>query len=651
MPAKNRKKTLLYSGLATGAIAILGLAAITPKEDRTVALVRGERLDVPSFVAPKSPKTRNSLIYIAVFLGFLSSGCSIGMVLVASKRQEELPKERQEYEIELEAQRRIAGANAARRVAVATNAAKMAADAEIEIYSNDLLGKFEAVAERSNWVALPEPEKPTKISALAEVEAQLQALEAKSREFDRSRLSPTNSPNGENEAEKKSTLSDDNVDTFGVSEIANQPVLDPGLLHPSEVKAREILNQLALSRKSLLLIAGTGGGKTVTQAALISILKEKSPKAEFWVVSQKNDNFCGLKQEGRVTIFDISKIKETLNVIQHVWNIYDARRHLEESRRKNLSPVRLLLADWFSISLTLDTINSHPDVKSSNYLSQLADFVLNGRDFNVCLWADLQSFNLKAIGMNADKNSRQNYNLIGLGNYYVDDEGVNESYGVLTNMIGERYMIASEPIRAVLLQEMERLKLISIRHQRPIIFSTLEPPSVCLQADIRHYHQQYQDTVLVQTEEPKEMGVIELQTQTEVGQESEIERLERIFKLSDSQENNNNLSGSQGQSDEAEPLSDKVSGFIWTVRGFGQMYPNVAPEQLFLSVSEAARSGQKPRDIIRSILKCGEKNDHATRSYTQHGKSLLKWLIENYDDGTIAQLPKIQEFLRSNPDA
>jgi hypothetical protein len=77
------------------------------------------------------------------------------------------------------------------------------------------------------------------------------------------------------------------------------------------------------------------------------------------------------------------------------------------------------------------------------------------------------------------------------------------------------------------------------------------------------------------------------------------------------------------------------------------MFPNVPAEQLFASVSDAARSGANIRHIIKSILKCGEKNDHPTRSYTRHGKSLLKWLIENYDDGEIAQLPKIQEFLQN----
>ena len=70
----------------------------------------------------------------------------------------------------------------------------------------------------------------------------------------------------------------------------NETATTPGLLHPSEAKALSILHQLAGSRMSLLLIAGTGGGKTVTQAALISLLLEKCPKAEFWVISQKNDN-------------------------------------------------------------------------------------------------------------------------------------------------------------------------------------------------------------------------------------------------------------------------------------------------------------------------------------------------------------------------
>ena len=531
MPAKNRKITSFYSGLAAGAVVMLGLTTIIPKESRTIALVQGKQLDVPSFVTPRSPKTQHSLIYIAIFAGLIMSGCSVAMVLVCSKRQEELPKERQAYEIDLEAQRRIIGANAAGRVAVATSAAKMAAEAEIDIYTNDLLARFEAVAEKSNWVALPEPVKPTKASALAEVEAQWQSLEAKSREFDRSCLPQANLSDSVDDTQKKTFLTDDS-NTFGVSEISDSnSATTPGLLHPSETKAFSILSQLAGSRMSLLLIAGTGGGKTVTQACLISLLLEKCPKAEFWVVSQKNDNYCGLKAKNRVTIFDINNVKNTLDVIHHVWEIYNTRRMLSEDKRKNLSPVRLLLADWLSINSALTKLKSHPDVKESNYLVELADIVFNGRDFNVCLWADLQSFLLKAIGMEADSNSRQNFNLLGLGNYYTDEFGfVNESYGVLVNMINNHYMVANEEARVRLVGEFDRLKPISTHNQRPILFSTLEPASVCLQADVRHYQQQYQATI-IEPETTKKIDLIGSQIKVEAERESEIEWLERIFKL------------------------------------------------------------------------------------------------------------------------
>src|SRR4028118_682467 len=68
----------------------------------------------------------------------------------------------------------------------------------------------------------------------------------------------------------------DKVEPSTASAIAgNETATTPGLLHPSEAKALSILHQLAGSRMSLLLIAGTGGGKTVTQAALISLLLEK----------------------------------------------------------------------------------------------------------------------------------------------------------------------------------------------------------------------------------------------------------------------------------------------------------------------------------------------------------------------------------------
>jgi hypothetical protein len=77
------------------------------------------------------------------------------------------------------------------------------------------------------------------------------------------------------------------------------------------------------------------------------------------------------------------------------------------------------------------------------------------------------------------------------------------------------------------------------------------------------------------------------------------------------------------------------------------LYLDTTPEQLFESVSASARSGESVRTIIKSVLKCREGNEHQTRSYSGHGKTLLRWLIENYDDGSIANLPEIKKFLAS----
>jgi hypothetical protein len=107
---------------------------------------------------------------------------------------------------------------------------------------------------------------------------------------------------------------------------------------------------------------------------------------------------------------------------------------------------------------------------------------------NVCLLVDLQSYNLAAVGLKADRNSRKNFNLIGLGNYSIDELGmVNESYGVLTNLIGDRYIVADESERTALTATFKQLQPISKANCRPILFSGLSPAQLALLPDLRKY--------------------------------------------------------------------------------------------------------------------------------------------------------------------
>jgi hypothetical protein len=133
-------------------------------------------------------------------------------------------------------------------------------------------------------------------------------------------------------------------------------------------------------------------------------------------------------------------------------------------------------------------MKNEEEVKSSKYLTKLADIIYNGRELNVCLLVDLQSYNLAAVGLKADRNSRKNFNLIGLGNYSIDELGmVNESYGVLINLIGDRYIVADESERAALNATFKELQPISKANQRPIIFSGLSPARLALLPDLRKY--------------------------------------------------------------------------------------------------------------------------------------------------------------------
>jgi hypothetical protein len=264
----------------------------------------------------------------------------------------------------------------------------------------------------------------------------------------------------------------------------------PNVLHESEVEAIKILDALAGSHRSLLLIGGTGAGKSVTECYLLTQLFRRNPKNETWAISVKNDSFCGLDRKGRVVLFDRKTVEESFNVLARVHGIYDERRRLPESKRKGLPPVRLILADWLSVNLALEEMkkNGNKIVQESDYQSKCSDIVYNGRDMNVCLIADLQSYNLAALGLKADRNSRKNFNLVALGNYYIEEDGsINESYGVVENMILDKNIIPDENERARLIEIFRQLKPISKEHHRPILFTTLEPARVVLLPDLRAY--------------------------------------------------------------------------------------------------------------------------------------------------------------------
>lgn len=250
----------------------------------------------------------------------------------------------------------------------------------------------------------------------------------------------------------------------------------------------KILNELARTRRSTLLIGDTGAGKSVTQAYLLNKMFEFYPDASVFVLSQKMDSFCGLAETGKVLLFNPKDLEPTIKLIEDIWKEYDRRRRLPETDRQELSPVRLVLADWLSINQALDSMKNDESIKSSQYLPKLADIIYNGRELNVALIVDLQSYNLSAVGLKADRNSRKNFNLLGLGNYSVDAQGlVNDSYGVLINLIGDHHIVSEDSERIVLSQSFKSMHPYSKVNCRPIVFSGGVPAKIGLLPDLRKY--------------------------------------------------------------------------------------------------------------------------------------------------------------------
>jgi hypothetical protein len=451
-------------------------------------------------------------------------------------------------------------------------------------------------------------------------------------------------------------------------------------IESTKTPGEQLLDDLAYSDKSMILAGSTGAGKSHTLSSWLRSLydqaRSKAQTASVWILGRKNDSFCGLREAGKLTIFNSIDPTKAYKLIENFHKNFLARLdNISEADRKHLPPLRLILEDWSSIVLTLRKAYKALWAKIE---LMLLDIITVGRDYNVCLLVLAQSLNLEALGLVGDANLRANMAIVAQGLIVKTDDGKSKGDYLLVELsIKNQYIVSDNAQRAMLLAKVNELIPESKAKQIPIFFTTLGNGNVGL---LPHIEKAFIKLTPEERDEPLTFDIerfrqylirLEQETATQITQTidaethkkphlSDSEYLQRVYDLefnlkpSDSQKDDSALSDSEGQSGESEPLSgeseplsDKVSGFVWTVRGFGQMYPGMTPEQLFLALSEAARLGQKPRDIIRSILKCGEKNDHPTRSYSRHGKTLLKWLIENYDDGEISQLPKIQEFLQN----
>ena len=207
-----------------------------------------------------------------------------------------------------------------------------------------------------------------------------------------------------------------------------------------------------------------------------------------------------------MTLFDVLNPEESLQTIDLVWDIFDKRRRVPEHEREQFKnmPVRLILADWHSI------YDACRDEKwFQPYLKKLSTIITVGRELNVCLLIDTQSFNLDALGLAKDTNIRHNLNILSQGFTWIDQDGQSQGdYGVLENIIKNPHVIHESGLREHLREQLRALKTQSQRFSLPIIFTTIEPPRLAILPDIRHYKPGQQTQVKLEGYSPEQLNRI-----------------------------------------------------------------------------------------------------------------------------------------------
>ena len=241
-----------------------------------------------------------------------------------------------------------------------------------------------------------------------------------------------------------------------------QPVLQKGIC--------QALDEIVVTDISTVFASATGTGKSVSEAYILNRMFAKFPNMEAWAIAQKNDSFCGLRERGRTALFDPLDPLAAFAAINEVYSIFDQRRRTPESARSGFKnqPVRLILSDWHSI---WDTCREEKWYKS-DYSKKLSTLVTVGREMNVCLLVDTQSYNVASLGITEDANIRSNLNILCQGYTWIDEQGRQRGdFNMIRNLLKNRYLVPVDSDQ--LITDLEKLKIKSMEVKTPIIFSTI----------------------------------------------------------------------------------------------------------------------------------------------------------------------------------
>lgn len=242
--------------------------------------------------------------------------------------------------------------------------------------------------------------------------------------------------------------------------------------------SRDFIERFTLNRNSKLIVGAPGCGKTVTAKAWIATLLHYFPQALLLINYRKRASFCGLEaipglcQQSRQG--DLTGLFDQMRLFH---KIHQSRSDMSPDERANQRPAVFYIADyaatWGNISAIIGDRGNKQQTAARLFLERLNEIITVGRENNVQIVIDTQSFNLTALG-NLDSNERGCLTTLGLGFESVDQWGQKSgNYEVLQLLTRNAFMISAESDREQLLTWLPLMRDYSQQSRQPLAFTTL----------------------------------------------------------------------------------------------------------------------------------------------------------------------------------
>jgi len=473
MASRNQKATLMAGAMFVLAGAIAVCAALVKPETRIIGTINGRRVDIPvwlqnepDYAKIKNVKVENGWGWARLVLGAIALvPAGVGVALVAERRAE-LPEEAAKYEQEQKEKKLLGQVKTNYKVNLAATLLKKTGDAKVVIHEEEMEMKVDAYREL-NGIYAPEPVRQIEPPLLREKEANGNPFEG---------MKTPQEYAEELKAAREAAIAKLPTDADGTnaSDSGNGGTDDRKSLY--QLKGKKLISSMAALRMSILSAAPTGAGKSTTMDQWLREHRRLFPKAETYVIAQKNDSFLGLAEQGRVTQFNAFSAEASFKFLDVVYT--EMKRRLAEPKADRAKyddiPVRLILDDWHA---TYTALKLDPNL-CKIVTTKLGQIITLGREANVCLYIATQSYNLVTLGLVEDSGIRSNLAITcqGLVKLTTDEDGeVAEQgdYTVLQQLIKNQYIIPSNADRERLIAQLNELIELSMEHQVPAVFSAI----------------------------------------------------------------------------------------------------------------------------------------------------------------------------------